>query len=570
VTAMLWELSILNYALIDNLRVRFGPGLNVLTGETGAGKSILIDAVELVLGGRADASAVRAGASRAVVEITFDLAALPGVVDTLKTLGYDDGEPWLVLTREVYPQGRSVGRINGRPATTQAMRTVTDLLVDLYGQHEHQSLRSPAARLRMVDAYGGSELTGMALEFTEIYNQWAWVRQKLRELLASERERARQKDILQFQLDEIAAATLKPGEDQALEKEREILANADRLYAAVARAYELLQGQEHGGPSVLALLQEARLELEHVRRFDPALSAMLEGVESAYYALEDVARDLYRYRDSIPQDPARLEAVQERLALIGTLKRKYGDTVEQVLAWAERAAEELRAMEHAGENLMNLERMEAELSSRLGALGQKLSQARTAAADRLSARVEEELRDLGMPGARFVVQVTQEPAADGLAVGEQVYHVTPQGFDRVDFQFSANPGETLAPLEKVASGGELSRVMLALKAVQAELDSTPTLIFDEIDAGIGGRTASTVAARLKKVAENHQVLCVTHLAQIAAAGQQHFLVAKDTIDGRTVTSVTELQGEARVLELARMLSGSQDEAAVRHARSMLG
>jgi len=567
---MLWELSILNYALIDNVHLRFGPGLNVLTGETGAGKSILIDAVELILGGRADAGVVRGGTSRAVVEITFDISRLPRVKDTLAELGFaEEDENLLVLTREVYAQGRSVARINARPATTAAMRAVTALLVDLYGQYEHQSLRSPLARLRLVDSYGGAPVTTLAAEFAKVYQQWSEIKKKRQSLLGDEHDRARRQDILRFQLDEIAAAALRPGEDEALAQERDVLANAERLYAAAARAYDLIRGGDQGRRTVLEMLAEVRTELEHAGRFDPALTPMREAVTSAYYALEEAARDLYRYRDSIPQDPGRLEAVQERLALISMLKRKYGDTIEQVLAWAERAAAELRAMEDTTGLVAELDRAEAEATARLAALGRELSGKRTAAARQLEGRVQEELRLLGMPEARFVVQVTQDTAPEGLVVDGATYHATPQGLDQVEFLFSANPGEEPLPLEKVASGGELSRVMLALKAVQAEADWTPTLIFDEIDAGIGGRTAATVAARLKKVAASHQVLCVTHLAQIAAAGDEHFVVEKVVEDGHTFTRVTELQGEARVLELARMLSGTQDEAAVRHARTML-
>lgn len=547
---MLAEIHIRNFALIDQLTVQFVPGLNVLTGETGAGKSIIIDAIAAMLGERADASQVRTGTDRAVIDACFrlDQASLP---DDAITVPVEDGT--LVISREISTAGRSQARINGRPATVGMVREVARGLVDLHGQHEHQSLLSVDRHIRILDHWVGQEAASLLQRIRDKHLAWTDLRRERERLLSDERARARQIDLLRFQVDEISAAKLVPGEEEQHLTDRLRLASAEKLAEAAAEAMALISDDDR---SAIECLSSASVRLRDAARLDPSLAGLADAVENALYLLEDSARELRGYAESIEFNPQRLNLIEERLDLIRSLKRKYGDSVEQILEYARTAAKELEQLEGYEARSQELDSEIAQAERELRALCEQMSGLRHSAAGPLAQAVMKELADLGMEKARFAVQMDSAPMG-------------PNGADAVEFMLSANPGEPLKPLARVASGGELSRVMLALKTVMSRADRVPVMIFDEIDVGIGGSTGSVLARKLRSLAETNQVLCVTHLPQIAAAAHGHFHVRKVESGGRTRVEVIELRGEDRLEELARMLGDARSESALRHARSML-
>ncbi len=577
---MLTELTIRDFAIIDELTLRLHPGFNVLTGETGAGKSIIIDAVELLLGGRGDSTVVRAGTERAIVEGIFRLnpsaqAHLNPLLEENELEG--DTPDVLLLGREVRATGRSVGRVNGRAVTLALLREVAAGLVDIHGQSEHLSLLQVRAHLDLLDRYAGLwELRG---QVTDKVKTLRGVRRELDELLRDERALARRADLLQFQVEEIGNANLRPGEEEDLVQERNRLANAEQLAALVGEAHGALRESDGNGDAVAALdlIDQAMRALTALTRLDPSLESQREALESISYQLDDLAAGLRDYQETLEStwDPRRLTQVEDRLDLIHRLKRKYGDSIEAVLAFAEKAAAELETITHSEERVEALQAEEAALLQEIGGLAAELSARRREAAERLSATVEAELADLKMEGARFGVDFQWKEAPDGVPIPphpESRMSFDTTGIDRVEFLVSPNPGEELKPMVKIASGGETSRLMLALKTVLSRADETPTLIFDEIDQGIGGRVGATVGHKLWGLtvsdgdAIGHQVLCVTHLPQLASYGDRHFKVAKQVIpalgseqgDQRTVTGVHSLEGDDRVEELAQMLGVVSD------------
>lgn len=583
---MLTELRIRDLAIINALDLTFGPGFNVLTGETGAGKSIIIDAVNLLLGDRASPEVVRAGADRTEVEGIFQLNAATAarLAPLLAEHGLEgDAADIVILARDVRTNGRSVGRINGRAVNSALLSEIGGLLVEVHGQGEHMALLREREHIGLLDRYAG--LHDQVAAFAALARQTRGVRRALEELRQDERERARRIDLLTYQVQEIRAAKLQEGEAEELEAERRRLANAEQLAQLSAEALQLLQESDGEQMAVVDALGSVEQALNRLARVDPTTAPLAEQLEQAAALLDDLARELGRYRDDIEFNPRRLAQVEERLHLIHSLERKYGDTIAEVLAYGERAAVELETITHAGERIEELEAEEARLLAELGRQGAALSAARRAAGERMARAIEAELADLQMARARFGVQITwtADPAgavvdADAAAAaGEQPgrYAFDLHGLDTVSFLVSANPGEPLRPLAKVASGGETSRLMLALKTVLGRADETPTLIFDEIDQGIGGRVGATVGRKLWGLTKSahgvsntqqaihsthaaHQVLCITHLPQLAAYGDVHFHVAKQTAAERTTTRVERLIGAARVAELARMLGADTD------------
>ncbi|MGQ9524083.1 MAG: DNA repair protein RecN [Armatimonadota bacterium] len=547
---MLAEIHIRNFALIDRLSVQFGPGLNVLTGETGAGKSIIIDAIAAILGERADTTQVRTGTDRALIDACFrlDQGGLPEGADAALA---EDGA--LVISREISVSGRSQARVNGRPATLGMIREVARGLVDLHGQHEHQSLLQVDRHMRVLDHWIGSEAVALLQRIREKHSQWTELRCERERLLTDERVRARQIDLLRFQVDEISAAKLVPGEEEQLQADRLRLASAEKLAEAAAEAMALISEDDR---SAIECLSKAVVRLRDAARLDPSLAGLADAVENAFYLLEDSARELRSYAESIEFNPSRLNLIEERLDLIRGLKRKYGDSIEQILEYAETAARELEQLEQYEARSQELDAEISQAERELAALCEQMSELRHAAAVPLAQAVMRELSDLGMEKARFAVQIDHAPMG-------------PDGADAVEFMLSANPGEPLKPLARVASGGELSRVMLALKTVMSRTDRVPVMIFDEIDVGIGGSTGNVLARKLRSLAETNQVLCVTHLPQIAAAAHNHYCVRKVEAGGRTQVEVKQLYGDERLRELARMLGDPESESALRHARSML-
>lgn len=549
---MLHALHIENLAIIERLEVAFGAGFNALTGETGAGKSILVDALNLALGERADTSLIRTGAERLRVSAVFEVPDDPDLHALLTELGVEPEEGMLYLSREVQANGRSIARINGQPAPVSTLKAIGDRLVDMHGQHEHQSLLRPSSHLEFLDRWLGEPALQLRQRVRESVSALRETERALQELTAREREREQMIDLYRFQIDEICGANLQPGEDAQLETEARRLTHAEKLIALAGSAYDALMG-EHGAYDQTA---NAARNLTEIMRIDSTVAAWSELLEGALVQLEEVARNLRAYAESIEYDPARLEAVIERQELIKRLKRKYGDTLEAVLQYAEEAEANLHALETQTERRAELEAELTRLQAEAQTHCEQLSALRRAGAGRFAEAVQSALRTLAMERAQFLVEVRPKP-------------LDTTGADSVEFLFSANTGEPPRPLSKIASGGEMSRVMLALKSVLADAAPVPTLVFDEIDAGIGGRTAHAVGEQIAQLAQHCQILCITHLPQIACRASRHLLIEKSADGTATRVSVQPLEDETRVLEIARMLAGTPTETALQHARELL-
>lgn len=572
---MLSELFIRNFAIIDNLRMQFAPGFNVLTGETGAGKSIILDAVNLVLGGRADSSIVRAGHDKAFVEATFRLNSVlqATLVPLLEAEGLDEqfGDE-ILLARELRTNGRNICRINGRTVNVNLLRQISEPLIDIHGQGEHLSLLKPKSHLPLLDSYAKleKERNAVAVEVHKIHA----VHSELIDLRRDERLLAQRIDMLQFQIEEISAANLKDGEEEELRQERTRLANSEQLARNVGEAIALIAGMEDDEATIVDMLGQAERALSQVAKLDESKAALLENLQGLTFQLNELAAEAQDYQGSLEFDPQRLDEVEERLELLHTLKRKYGDSVAEILAVEARAVVELDQISNSAERITALENETEKLLHTIGQLGDALSQKRQAAAQALAQAVEQQLGDLHMKGARFAVEFSRESRVDGayVDVGGQVdrFAYDQTGIDKGEFVISANPGEPLKPMAKVASGGETARLMLALKTALAAVDATPTLIFDEIDQGIGGRVGDVVGRKLWGLTAvgNHQVIVVTHLPQLAGYGDIHFHVSKHVVNQRTTTSVQNLDVSGRIKELAAML-GTDGETAVSGAQSIL-
>ena len=573
---MLAELHIENFAIIEELHLRFGPGFNVLTGETGAGKSIIVDAVSTLLGGRAETGVIRSGADEARVEGIFLLnkAMQEAILPILRRDGLEgEDEETLILAREIRRGGRSICRVNGRAVTLKVLEQIGQRLVDIHGQTEHLSLLRVREHLDLLDRYG--RLWPLRERVAAKVRELRQVRQELEGLLRDERELARRADLLAYQVREIASANLRVGEEEELESERARLANAERLMELADETYRALYEGEERQLSAIDLLGQVARNLAELERLDPGLRGQQQVAEEAACQLEELARSLRAYRDTIEYNPARLRQVEERLDLIHELKRKYGDSIAEILAFGEEAQRELEGIVHSEERVEELRAREDELLHEIGELASRLSAERRAAGDRLAKAIEAELAELGMKGARFAVAIEQEEAEDGAWVDGRRYAFDERGLDRVEFLIAPNVGEPLKPLAKIASGGETSRLMLALKTVLSAADRTPILIFDEIDAGIGGRAGGVVGRKLWSLTAEaspdgvgHQVLCVTHLPQLACYGDVHFKVAKAVVGGRTIASARALSEEERVEELAAML-GTATAVTRQSARELL-
>jgi DNA repair protein RecN (Recombination protein N) len=566
---MLSEISITNFAIIDKLNLRFSPGFNVLTGETGAGKSIIIDAVSLLLGGRADTSQIRSGTEEARIEGIFLLNdEMQGVIlPLLKENELEgDSEDVLFLAREIRRSGRSICRVNGRAVTLTIFEKIGQHLIDIHGQTEHLSLLRVREHIDFLDRYGG--LWPLREEVASKVRTLREVRHKLAELLRDERELARRADLLRYQVAEIEAAKLRIGEEEELNAELRRLANAEQLIELTDEAYRSLHEGEEGRPSAIDLLGGVAQTLKTLGKIDQTLEEKRRAAEEISYQLEDLARSLRSYRDSIEYNPRRMREVEERLGLIYNLKRKYGDTVEEIIAFGEAAKRELDGIVHSEERVEELKAREEELLHEVGALAAELSARRREVGERLASTIEKELSELNMAGTRFGVEISQKEDEEGVWVGDKRYAFDERGIDRVEFLIAPNIGEPLKPLAKVASGGETSRIMLAMKTVLSLADRTPTLIFDEIDAGIGGRAGGVVGNKLWRLTPEHQVICVTHLPQLASYGDAHYKVSKRVIRGRTIASAQMLSEEERVGELAQML-GTETETTLQSAREML-
>ncbi len=568
---MLAELTISNFAIIDRLHVTLSSDFTVLTGETGAGKSIIVDALDALLGGKYGAEFVRTGAESARIEGIFTVPSTADLVTRLAEFGLETDDETLILSREIHSSGRSTARVNGRAVPNSVLQEIAQALLDIHGQSEHLSLLRVSEHINVLDRYAG--VGDQRAAVAERVAHLRAVRRELQNLLADERDIARRVDLLRYQIDEINAAGLRQGEEEELQRERTLLSNAEKLAALCEEAYALLYDGSDAQRSAIDLLGQAGRALDELARLDARLQEHTQAIAASADTLSDIAHALRAYRDGIEFNPQRLQDVEERLALMQSLKRKYGPTLADVAAFAERAARELDAITHSEEREAELREQEQTLLHDIGARAAALSAARRRAAEDIARRLEHELADLNMRHVRFQVSITNAPADDGVIVdgGELPagrYACDATGIDRVEFLISPNPGEPLKPLARVASGGETARVMLALKSILSATDDVPTLIFDEIDVGIGGRSGYVVGEKLWRLTPRHQVICITHLPQVAAYGDHHFTVVKEVVGEQTRTRLREMMGEERVQEIAAML-GSTSDLSKDNAREML-
>ncbi len=566
---MLDELRIDNFAIIDQLEITFDPGFITFTGETGAGKSIIIDAVELLLGGRAEVSMIRSGATRAMIEATFQIPTSnrDAIQTILEREDLFDDPGIFTIGREIRIGGRSVARINGRNVSASLLKEIGELLVDLHGQSEHLSLLRVREHLNLLDRYAGDEK--LRENYTRVYQNLVSVNRELTGLRQAESESARQIDVLNYQINEIESARLEAGEEENLVSERNRLANAENLASSTQQALIKLDEGTPESPSVTDLLGQILDEIKEVSRIDASQISLIESFQSTFSTLTDLSRELRNYFDGIEFNPARLNQVEERLELISNLKRKYGDTIPAILDYFEGALEKKETITHAGERIAELDQLKSKLLINLGKSGQALSEIRHRAAEDMDREIEAELDELNMSGARFKVDFQEKIDPEGVPISDgRVVAYDATGIEQIEFLIAPNPGEGLKPLVKIASGGETSRLMLALKNVLARADNIPILIFDEIDQGIGGRVGTVVGYKLWLLSRHHQVLCITHLPQLAAFGEQHLQVSKQIQDGRTITRVIDLDEEDRLPELAQML-GDTSEGTMHSARDML-
>ena len=550
---MLSSLQIENVAVIQKANVHFEKGLNVLTGETGAGKSILIDSINAILGNRTSKDLVRTGAAKAIIRAAFEDVP-PAVLDSLEKAGYERSEA-LLLSREITAEGKSTCRINGMPATAAVLRELCGGLININGQHDSVGLLNPARHEGILDAYAQNSAEYQA--YYAIYRELVSVKKALDAMITDESEKQRRIDLLSYQVQEIDDAGLTAGEEQTLESRRKVLANASTIRDRIAQCYALLSGGDEA-PGAVDLLGEASNAVDAAAQLDGELSAGAGQLLDLYYTAKDVAADLIGRLDAYDTNDAELDEIEQRIDLIYKLRRKYGDTVEDILAFGERARKELEMIQSSQERVEHLQKEQRRLYTLAREKSEALTQTRLKAFDELNKRISGTLDFLNMPGVRMTLRHSRGPLAS-------------HGQDSIEFYISTNPGEAPKPLAKIASGGELSRITLAIKNAMADKDAVPTVIYDEIDSGVSGKAASRIGEVLRQSAEGHQILCITHTAQIAALADCHLLIQKNITNERTYTEIHPLDENGRVEALARLISGDHvTELSLANAREMLG
>lgn len=550
---MLSSLQIENVAVIQKANVHFEKGLNVLTGETGAGKSILIDSINAILGNRTSKDLVRTGAAKAVIRAAFEDVP-PAVLDSLEKAGYERSEA-LLLSREITAEGKSACRINGMPATAAVLRELCGGLININGQHDSVGLLNPARHEGILDAYAQNSAEYQA--YYAIYRELVGVKKTLDAMITDESEKQRRIDLLSYQVQEIDDAGLTAGEEQTLESRRKVLANASTIRDRIAQCYALLSGGDEA-PGAIDLLGEASNAVDAAAQLDGELSAGAGQLLDLYYTAKDVAADLIGRLDAYDTNDAELDEIEQRIDLIYKLRRKYGDTVEDILAFGERARKELEMIQSSQERVEHLQKEQRRLYTLAREKAEALTQTRLKAFDELNKRISGTLDFLNMPGVRMTLRHSRGPLAS-------------HGQDSIEFYISTNPGEAPKPLAKIASGGELSRITLAIKNAMADKDAVPTVIYDEIDSGVSGKAASRIGEVLRQSAEGHQILCITHTAQIAALADCHLLIQKNITNERTYTEIHPLDENGRVEAMARLISGDHvTELSLANAREMLG
>lgn len=550
---MLTEIHVENFALMEAVKLSFARGLTIFSGETGTGKSMLIDALGVLLGGRASTDFIRHGLEKALVEGIFEECP-PEVLEGLAEAGYPVEDGQLILSREINRSGRNICRVQGRTVPLTLYRTLVQGLVDIHGQMEHQSLFNPDSHRGLLDAFGGEQQLELLKQVNQSAKNYRSLLQREQQLLRSEADRERREDILRYQIDEITAVDPQADEEDALVQEKKRLVNSEKIMGNITEVYSLLY-EGNGQSSAFDQIGRIRKALQEILRYDEDCSAMLEPVESIYYIIEDLASQVMSYREGFDFDPSRLDQIEERLIQLQRL-RKYGHTVQEVLQTKEEMLKELHTITHLQGELASLRRDKEAALRDYEEKAKELSQVREAQAQRLAEGLKKECADLGLEKSNFQVHFTalKEPQVGGA--------------EQAEFYFSANVGEPLKPLAKVASGGEMSRLMLAMKSLLSKIESVGTFVFDEVDSGVGGRTIQKVGEKLARIAEGKQVFCITHAPQVAAFGDHHFGIQKEIINERTRTRIQYLTENERIHELARMLGGDEEVIALEHARKL--
>jgi DNA repair protein RecN (Recombination protein N) len=553
---LLAELSIKNFAIIESLSISFNKGLTVLTGETGAGKSIIIDAIQLLIGGRGSAEFVRHGEEKAEIEGLFQIEdANHPVIKKASEFGIEIEEGMVVLRRDISRSGKSVCRINGKLVTISTLREIGATLVDIHGQHEHQELMDETRHLPLLDQFGAEEITTSLREYQEVFHRYEHTKQKLKALSENDQQMAHRLDLILFQLDEIQKANLKLHEDEELYEEKRKLANFEKVFEAIQLSYSALSGEQKG----LDWVSMAMDHLENAASLDTAYKDVYEAVSNCFYQLEDAARLLSNKLDVLEYDPQRLNEIEDRLNEINQLKRKYGKTIEEILEYAAKIEEEIETLQNKETHIGELEKELASIKRDLTLEAKQLTELRQKWAEKLTRLIHKELKELYM--AKTVFEIRFETDLDSFKQ---------TGADYVEFYLTTNPGEPLKPLSKVASGGELSRIMLALKSIFSKHQGVTSIIFDEVDTGVSGRVAQAIAEKIYKVAVNSQVLCISHLPQVAAMADTHLFISKTIKGGRTKTTVTPLDAEEKIKEIGRMISGVEiTDLTKQHAEELL-
>lgn len=564
---MLQALSIKNFAIIDHVSVSFEKGLTVLTGETGAGKSIIIDALHLLVGGRGSSEYVRYGAKKAEIEGLFYVPKTHRSLEICKQYGIDTEEQSIILRRDISDSGKSICRINGKMVTISILREIGQSLIDIHGQHEHQDLMQPDRHLPLLDEYGKETIKEALNEYTQLFLRYQTLNQKRKQLNENEQQVAQRIDLLQYQLEEIKQAELTPNEDEELFTEKSRLANYEKVYEGIHDSYYALYGDNRG----LDWLSHAMSQLESIHSIDEKYQKWYEQLSNHYFMIEELTYTLRNELDTLEFDPNRLNFIESRLNELNQLKKKYGESVTDILEYATKIEEELDALLHREEHVEKTEAECLEVAQDLIIEAENLTEIRKQAAKTLIKEITQELKDLYMEKTRFDVRFEKISATsdDPMISGERV-HFTPSGIDKCEFLLSTNPGEPLKELAKVASGGELSRIMLALKSILSKNEQTTSIIFDEVDTGVSGRVAQSIAEKMYQLANGSQVLCITHLPQVAAMSDVHLYISKEEEKGRTKTKVQPLAEEEKVKEIARMISGVEmTELTKQHAQELL-
>jgi len=562
---MLRHLVIHNVALIDKVELELNEGMNILTGETGAGKSVIIGSLSAILGERVSRDMIRTGSDKAFVEAVFNVnyESLSDIYENLGIEPKEDGT--LVISREFSVSGKNICRVNGRMVTLSVLKEIGERLVDIHGQHDNQSLLKTEKHIELLDSFGGAAIEKLKYSYREILSEYKSIKDKIKKLSGDEAERSRKIDILRYQLDEINAAELKPGEDAELEKQRNVLSNVEKILISLTVVHNILNGADENQTSVLDMLRTAGIEMQNAVKWDDTYEDTAAQIDDITYRLEDIADEIRRKRDSMEYNPEMLEQIEDRLDIINKLKRKYGNTIEDIIKFRKDIECELEQMEGSEELLAELQKKLNEVEEQLYRKACELSNERRKAAEILESRITEQLEDLEMKKARFAVNFEFADVCDNNS-----RNYMSNGLDKIEFLISTNPGEPLKPLARIASGGEMSRIMLAIKTILADVDKVPTLIFDEVDTGISGKAAQKVAEKLALVSCTHQTICITHVPQIACMADNHYLIQKAVIKDTTRTRVKKLEQNDKLMEIARILDGDNiTDITMKHAEEMI-